>query len=283
MKVLVTGARGLLGYDVCKELERRKIEFRGVNSKDFNLIDSQAIQDYVMDYAPDAVIHCAAYTAVDRAEDEPELCRQINVFGTQVLAMCCQRLGGKLVYPSTDYVFPGEGDQPYETDSATGPLNVYGQTKLAGEEAVRTSVDRHFIVRISWIFGVNGKNFVRTMLNLGKAETMLRVVGDQIGSPTYAHDLAPLLCDMLETNRYGTYHATNEGFCSWAEYAQEIFGQAGLDTVVLPQTSSEFSAKAIRPSNSRLSKRSLDAAGFSRLPHWKDALTRYLTELEGKL
>ena len=283
MRVLVTGASGLLGYDVCKELERRRIEYRGVNSKDFDLTAPQETQNFVMEFRPDAIIHCAAYTAVDRAEDDRELCRKVNVDGTRVLAECGQKLHAKMIYISTDYVFPGEGDQPYDINSRTGPLNVYGQTKLEGEEAVRQYVPQHFIVRISWVFGINGRNFVRTMLELGKRNSELRVIHDQVGSPTYTKQLAPLLCDMVETERYGTYHATNEGFCSWAEFAREIFDQAGLQVRVIPQAASEYPSKAVRPYNSRLSKKSLDDAGFLRLPHWKDALSCYLAELGGIL
>lgn len=281
MKILVTGANGMLGYDVCRELARRGATFCGTSSRDFDLTSPNEICSYVMDYAPDAVIHCAAYTAVDRAEDEPGLCRKINTDGTRILANCCQKLHAKMLYISTDYVFPGEGSHPYDTDGETGPLNVYGQTKFEGEEAVRQTLSHYFIVRISWLFGICGKNFVRSMLDLGKKDSEVYITGDQFGSPTYTRDLASLLSDMLETDRYGTYHATNEGFCSWAEFAQEIFNQSGLKISVIPRPASAYPGKALRPHNSRLSKKSLDDAGFVRLPHWKDALSRYLLELEG--
>lgn len=280
MKILVTGASGQLGYDVCRELERRHMMFQGVSSRDFDLTSPDDIRSYLTAYAPDAVIHCAAYTAVDQAEEEQERCWAINVGGTQAIAACCRDLGAKMLYISTDYVFRGDGEQPYEVDAKTGPLNTYGRSKLAGEEAVRACLTRHFIVRISWVFGKNGKNFVRTMLGLGENNSALRITGDQFGSPTYTADLAPLLCDMVITEKYGTYHATNEGICTWAEFAQEIFYQAGMNVSVTPRSAAERPSKAVRPCNSRMSKDKLEKAGFCRLPPWQDALERYLKELE---
>lgn len=282
MKVLVTGASGQLGWDVCRELERREIEHKGVSSRDFDLTDPEAVRRYVMGYAPDAVIHCAAYTAVDKAEDEPERCQGVNTGGTQVIARCCQELGAKMLFISTDYVFSGSGESLYETNDPTGALNVYGRSKAEGEKAVRNTLERYFIVRISWMFGKNGNNFVKTMLRLGKKNPIMRITGDQFGSPTYTVDLAPLLCDMVTTEKYGTYHATNEGICTWAEFAQEIFDQAGMAVSVTPRPTLEYPSKAVRPYNSRMSKKSLDEAGFSRLPHWKDALRRYLEELKSE-
>jgi len=276
MRVLVTGAKGQLGYDVLQVLAARGIEGIAADIGEFDITDEGATLRFISSCRPDAVIHCAAYTAVDRAEDEPERCRLINETGTAHIAAACRETGAKLVYVSTDYVFPGTGDTPYEADSPTGPLSVYGKTKLAGELAVRRLADKHFIVRTSWAFGRNGNNFVRTMLRLGKERKEINVVNDQIGSPTYTADLAPLLCDMAVTEKYGTYHATNEGFCSWAEFAKAIFDLAGYDTVVNPVTTAQYDAKAHRPANSRLSKASLDQAGFKRLPGWKDALGRYL-------
>ena len=280
MKILVTGASGQLGWDVCRELEKRHMEYRGVSSKDFRLDCPEDTRAYVMGYVPDAVIHCAAYTAVDRAEDEPELCAAVNAEGTRVLAECCRELDAKLLYISTDYVFPGDGCQPYETDARTGPLNVYGQTKLAGELAVKECLNQFFIVRISWVFGLHGRNFVRTMLDLGAKEPALRITGDQFGSPTYTGDLAPLLCDMIQTDKYGVYHATNEGVCTWAEFAQEIFNQSGMTVSVTPRKAAERPSRAVRPQNSRMSKKSLVDAGFPLLPPWEDALSRYLKELQ---
>lgn len=278
MKILVTGVTGQLGYDVCRELERRDIEHRGIGSAQLDITSETAVGAYLRAYRPDAVIHCAAYTAVDRAEDEMARCFDVNEGGTRNLAQACKEIGAKMLYLSTDYVFPGTGDRFYETDDPTGPQNVYGASKLAGETAIREILPAHFIVRISWVFGVNGNNFIKTMLRLAESHDTLGVVDDQIGSPTYTADLAPLLCDMILTEKYGSYHATNEGVCSWAEFAREIFRQAGKTVTVLPVTTAEYGAKAPRPLNSRLSKSSLDKAGFSRLPDWQDALGRYLIE-----
>lgn len=279
MKVLVTGASGLLGHDVCRELCARGIPYQGFSSKNVDLTDEKRVISYLHACQPDCVIHCAAYTAVDAAEDDEERCSRLNTDATRTIARCCQELGAKMLYISTDYVFSGEGDTPYEVDAPTGPLNVYGRTKLLGELAVREELERYYIVRISWVFGIHGKNFVRTMLDLGKANSALRITGDQIGSPSYTRDLAKLFCDMIVTDSYGTYHATNEGYCSWAEYAQEIFDQAGMPVTVTPRAAAERLSRAERPHNSRLSKASLDQHGFSRLPTWQNALARYLQEL----
>ncbi len=279
MKVLVTGVRGQLGYDVCRILTQRGIEHIGVDIEDFDITDAKATRAYLLQAAPDAIIHCSAYTAVDKAEDDAELCYRVNEEGSRHVAAAAAELGAKLMYISTDYVFEGTGEQFYSPSDPTGPLSVYGKTKLAGENAVREAVDRHFIVRISWSFGINGKNFVRTMLRLSETRDELSVVCDQIGSPTYTYDLAILLCDMIVTERYGTYHATNEGICSWYEFASEIMRLAGRSTVVHPIPSDQYPARAPRPRNSRMSKDALTDAGFSRLPHWKDALERYLKEL----
>ena len=278
MKILVTGATGQLGYDVCRVLAARGAEHRGIGSAQLDITDARAVGAYLREYRPDAVIHCAAYTAVDAAESDRERCFAVNEGGTRNLARACRDVGAKLLYPSTDYVFPGTGELAYEADDPTGPRNVYGASKLAGESAVREALAAHFIVRISWVFGVNGKNFVGTMLRLAESRDELRVVCDQIGSPTCTADLAPLLCSMIETEKYGTYHATNEGFCSWAEFAREIFRLSGKKTRVNPIPTGEYPTPAARPLNSRLSKRSLDAGGFPRLPDWHDALGRYLRE-----
>ena len=246
---------------------------------DFDLTDEKAVMEAISAYRPDAVVHCAAYTAVDRAEENEDVCRAVNVDGTRFVARACRAVDAKMVYFSTDYVFPGTGEDFYEVDSPKGPQSVYGRTKLEGEEAVRETLEKYFILRISWVFGINGNNFIRTMLRLSNDHDTLRVVCDQIGSPTYAHNLAPLICDMLATEKYGTYHATNEGVCSWAEFAEAIMKAADRPTRIIPVTTEEYGAKAARPLNSRMSKKSLDEAGFARLPSWQDALRRYLAEL----
>ena len=276
MNVVVTGVTGQLGFDVCAELNRRGHSVVPARRPDFDLTRPETILGFIGSARPDAVVHCAAYTAVDKAEDEPELCKRVNAEGTREVARACAGCGAKMVYVSTDYVFSGEGNEPYETDEPPAPLNVYGRSKYEGELAVRGLLERYFIVRTSWVCGLNGKNFVKTMLRLGESRDEIGVVNDQIGSPTFTADLAPLLCDMVESDRYGTYHATNEGFCSWAEFASEIFAQAGMKTRVRPIATSEYPTKARRPLNSRLSKRSLDRAGFARLPRWEDALRRFL-------
>ncbi|TYZ23917.1 dTDP-4-dehydrorhamnose reductase [Selenomonas ruminis] len=280
MKVLVTGVTGQLGYDCVRELEKRGIEVRGVSSRDFSLTDPVGMQNYMEAYRPDAVIHCAAYTAVDKAEDEPEICEAINAEGTRQLAMICRDLDCKMLYISTDYVFPGVGEAYYEPDDIKDPCNAYGRSKLHGEEAVLELLEKYFIVRISWVFGINGKNFIRTMLKLAETHKELTVVNDQIGSPTYTRDLAVLLADMVQSDKYGMYHATNEGVCSWAELAAETFRQAGKDVKVTPVPSSAYPTKAVRPKNSRLSKDCLEKAGFKRLPKWQDAVKRYLKEIK---
>lgn len=281
MKLLVTGVKGQLGYDVCKVLSARGIEHRGVDIEDFDITNVQATHDYIAAYRPDGVIHCSAWTAVDRAEDELEKVRAVNAEGPRNIASACKEIGAKLVYISTDYVFPGTGDRFYEPDDPTGPLGAYGVTKLEGEQAVQALLERYFIVRVSWVFGKNGNNFVRTMLRLAETKSELNVVCDQIGSPTYTADLAPLLCDMVVTDKYGIYHATNEGICSWAEFAEEIFRLAGKRVKVNPVPTSEYPTRAVRPLNSRMSKAKLEEMGFSRLPDWHNALVRYLRELEG--
>lgn len=279
MKILVTGATGQLGHDVIKVLHQRNIECTGTGSKELDIANSQAVLRYMSAYHPNAVIHCAAYTAVDQAEEQVERCRTVNAEGTRNVARACLKTDSKLIYISTDYVFPGTGEKPYETGDPKGPLCVYGCTKLEGEEAVIELLRNYFIVRTSWVFGRNGGNFVKTMLRLGKDKSEINVVCDQIGSPTYTADLAPLLCDMAISEKCGIYHATNEGYCSWAEFAAEIFKRAGYTTKVNFIPTSEYPTKAKRPFNSRLSKTSLDAAGFNKLPTWQDALIRYLKEI----
>ena len=280
MKVLVTGAKGQLGTDLMNELANRGIEGIGVDVEEMDITDAEACRRVIKASGADAVIHCAAYTAVDAAEDNVELCRRINGEGTRNVAQACKEADVKLMYISTDYVFDGQGTRPWEPDDERHPLNVYGQTKYEGELAVEELSDKYFIVRIAWVFGVAGKNFIKTMLRLGKERGAVSVVDDQVGSPTYTYDLARLLVDMIQTDKYGRYHATNEGLCSWYEFAKEIFRQAGMDVPVTPVSSSEFPAKATRPSNSRMSKEKLSDNGFERLPAWQDALGRFLKEIE---
>lgn len=279
MKVLVTGVGGQLGYDVVKVLKERNIEYIGADLKEFDIIDYAAAHKFITDYRPDAIIHCSAYTAVDRAEDNPELCRRVNADGSGNIAKICKEIDAKMIYISTDYVFPGTGEDFYEVDSPTEPQNVYGQTKLEGELAVKNILKKYFVVRISWVFGINGNNFIKTMLKLGKERNEISIVADQIGSPTYTADLAPLLCDMVVTDKYGTYHATNEGICSWAEFAEEIFRIAKIDCKVNHITTEEYPTKAARPKNSRMSKKRLNKVGFMSLPVWQDAVARYLKEM----
>lgn len=281
MKVLVTGVNGQLGYDVIRELKLRHYDCIGAGRTEFDITDFEAADKFIKNYKPDVVIHCSAYTAVDKAEDEPELCRKVNVNGTANIAKACKAIDAKMIYISTDYVFPGAGENFYEVNDKTAPLGVYGQAKLEGELAVKAILEKYFIVRISWVFGINGNNFVKTMLRLGKEREEINVVADQIGSPTYTVDLAKLLCDMAVSDKYGTYHATNEGICSWAEFTEEIFRQAGYSTKVNHIPSSAYLTKAMRPLNSRLSKASLDFGSFTRMPSWKNAVQRYLKEVKG--
>lgn len=282
MKVLITGANGQLGHDVVLELKRRGHTPVITDREEMDITDRKSVNEFMENAMPEAVIHCAAYTAVDKAEEDVAACRLINADGTRNIAEACARINSKLMYISTDYIFDGEGERPWEPDDkVTVPLNVYGQTKYEGEIAVRENVERFFIVRIAWVFGINGSNFIKTMLRLGRQNGAVKVVNDQIGSPTYTEDLAVLLCDMIETDKYGCYHATNEGFCSWYDFACEIFKAAGMDNVtVTPVSSDEFPVKAKRPHNSRMSKDKLDASGFKRLPAWQDAVKRYVELLD---
>ena len=303
MKVFVTGVCGQLGHDVMNELNARGIEAIGSDIApaysgeadgsavtrlpyvQLDITDAEAVTRVLHDCRPDAVVHCAAWTAVDLAEDEDkqELVRSINAGGTRHLAEACKALDAKMIYISTDYVFDGQGEQPWQPDCKDyAPLSVYGQTKLEGELAVASLLEKYFIVRIAWVFGRNGKNFIKTMLNVGKKYDTVRVVCDQIGTPTYTLDLSRLLCDMVESDKYGYYHATNEGgYISWYDFTCEIFRQAGYTTKVVPVTTAEYGlSKAARPFNSRLDKSKLVEAGFTPLPTWQNALTRYLKEIE---
>lgn len=294
MKVFVTGVKGQLGHDVVNELTKRGHEAIGVDIEEMDITDRVSVDRVIKEAAPEAVIHCAAWTAVDAAEDEDkkEKVRLVNAVGTEYIAKVCRKLNIPMMYISTDYVFNGLGTRPWEPDCKEyAPLNVYGETKLAGELAVSENLSKYFIVRIAWVFGKNGKNFIKTMLNLGKSHDTIRVVNDQIGTPTYTFDLARLLVDMIETDKYGYYHATNEGgYISWYDFTVEIFRQAaGLGhpeystdrLTVVPVSTAEYGAsKAARPFNSRLDKSKLTANGFTPLPTWQDALARYLKELE---
>ena len=276
MRILVTGVKVQLGYDVMNELAKRGHTGIGVDVEEMDITDAAKVEQVIKASDVEAVIHCAAYTAVDAAEDNAELCHKINAEGTENIAKVCKELDLKMIYISTDYVFNGEGTRPWEPDDEREPLNVYGQAKYEGELAVEKYLEKYYIVRIAWVFGVNGKNFIKTMLNLSETHDELSVVNDQIGSPTYTYDLAKLLVDMVETDKYGRYHATNEGLCTWYEFATEIFRQAGKEITVHPVTSDQFPSKARRPHNSRMSKDKLEANGFDRLPTWQDALNRYL-------
>lgn len=295
MKVFVTGVGGQLGHDVINELTSRGYEAIGSDVVDMvssgvpyvalDITDAKAVERVITEIRPDAVVHCAAWTAVDAAEDadKQEKVKAINVDGTQNIANAAKMVDAKMVYISTDYVFDGQGTAPWEPDCKEyAPLNVYGQTKLGGEFAVSSTLEKYFIVRIAWVFGLNGGNFIRTMLQVGKNHPKVRVVNDQIGTPTYTYDLARLLVDMIESEKYGYYHATNEGgYISWYDFTKEIYRQAGMDTEVLPVTTEEYGlSKAARPFNSRLDKKKLTDNGFVPLPDWKDALQRYLQELE---
>ena len=276
MRILVTGVKGQLGHDVMNELAKRGHTGIGVDVEEMDITDAKKVNEVIRASEVEAVIHCAAYTAVDAAEDQVELCRKINAEGTENIAKVCKELDIKMMYISTDYVFDGEGTRPWEPDDERHPLNVYGFTQYEGELAVEKYLDKFFTIRIAWVFGVNGKNFIKTMLKLSETHDELNVVDDQIGSPTYTYDLAVLLVDMIETEKYGRYHATNEGLCSWYEFACEIFRQAGRDVKVNPVSSDEFPTKAKRPHNSRMDKSKLTENGFTPLPAWQDALKRYL-------
>lgn len=296
MKLLVTGVKGQLGYDVVNELTSRGHEAIGVDIEEMDITDASSVQTVIGSCRPDAVIHCAAWTAVDAAEDEEnkEKVHKVNAVGTQNIANVCKELGCKMMYISTDYVFDGQGETPWTPDCKDyKPLNVYGQTKLDGELAVSNTLSNFFIVRIAWVFGKNGNNFIKTMLKVGKNRDKLTVVNDQIGTPTYTFDLARLLVDMIETDKYGYYHATNEGgYISWHEFATEIFRQAAAlgyteysseNLTVAPVTTAEYGvSKAARPFNSRLDKSKLTENGFTPLPSWQDALARYLQEIDIK-
>ena len=280
MKVLVTGVKGQLGYDVVKDLEKRGHQPIGVDRDEMDLMDNEAIRTFIMNLKPEAIIHCAAYTAVDKAEEEVETCYQINAEAVKVISECAKELDVKLIYISTDYVFDGTKEGEYVETDLPNPINVYGASKLKGEQYVQTLLEKYYIVRISWVFGVNGNNFIKTMRRLGSERDELNIINDQVGSPTYTADLAPLLVDMMETDKYGIYHATNEETCSWYEFANEIFKQSGIEVKTNPITTNQYPTAAKRPMNSKMSKVKLVESGFSLLPTWKDALTSYLPKLK---
>ena len=278
-KVLVTGANGQLGWDVLRELDRRGIPCRGVDVADFDLTDGEAVKAWVQDYAPDAIVHCAAYTAVDRAESEPEVCARVNGDGTMNMVRAALSVGAKLVYISTDYVFSGTGETPWKEEDPYDPQNIYGLSKVQGEMAVRSLMKRYFLLRTSWVFGIHGKNFVRTMRRLGAEKKEVRVVDDQIGSPTYTVDLARVICDMIGTEKYGIYHVCNEGYMSWAQFAGMIMERDGARCQVVPVPSADYPTPASRPLNSRMDMTKLKQAGFGPMPTVEDALDRYMEEL----
>lgn len=279
MRIIVTGAKGQLGSDVVLQLNKIGAEAVEADLPELDITDADSVERFIAQSGADGVIHCAAYTNVDSAETERELCGKINIDGTLNLAKACEKQGIKLIYISTDYVFSGEGTEPFEVDSPKTPCNYYGVSKLEGEKAAMSECLKCFIVRISWVFGENGRNFVKTMLRLSTERDEISVVCDQIGSPTYTKDLAKLLCEMIASEKYGIYHATNEGICSWAEFASAIMEYSGAKTKIKPISSSEYKSVAVRPANSRLSKKSLDDNGFERLPHWQDALKRFLNNV----
>lgn len=276
MKIVVTGKNGQLGNAVIKECLKRGHDVTGTDRAHMDITIPEQVRETLCRIQPDIVIHCASYTDVEKAEDEKEVCTAVNVYGTENIADYCKEAAIKLIYVSTDYVFGGTGTHFLKTDEPYRPLNVYGWSKCRGEELVREKVDCHFIVRTSWLFGEDGSNFVDTMLKLSEARAEIKVVNDQTGSPTYTADLAKMLCDMAETVKYGTYHVTNEGTCTWYEFAEQIFQKIRKQTILLPVSSGEFQKKASRPKNSRLDKSKLTKAGFELLPDWKDALERYL-------
>ena len=278
MKILVTGIKGQLGYDVMLEGQRRGYDMVGFDIDTMDITDDEAVNRIFSAEAPDIVIHCAAYTAVDLAEKEREKCCAVNVDGTENVARASARCGAKLIYVSTDYVYDGRGEKPHSVSEKKDPVNYYGLTKSWGEDRVTALCDRYFIVRTSWVFGSNGNNFVKTMLRLGKEKEQVFVVSDQIGSPTYTPDLARLLLDMAETEKYGIYHGTNSGFCSWYEFASAIMKKAGLPCEVKPILTKDYASAAVRPLNSRLDSGCLVEKGFRLLPPWEDALARFLEE-----
>lgn len=287
-RILVTGYKGQLGYDCVRELKERGYQnVLGIDKDELDITDEGKVHDFILGYKPDVVMHNAAWTAVDKAEEMPDAVYKVNALGPKYIAEACKEAGALMFYISTDYVFDGKGEKPFEADSPKDGLSVYGKTKSQGEDFVTSVLDKYFIIRISWVFGINGHNFIKTMLKLSDTHKELSVVDDQISSPTYTYDLSKLMCDMMVTEKYGIYHATNEGYCSWAEFAKYIFEVAKKDVIVHPVSTIEYKRlvpnQADRPLNSRMSKTSLDKAGFARLPSWKDAVRRYIEELDKEM
>lgn len=279
MKYLVTGVKGQLGYDVCRELKERGYEYLGIDKDEMDITNKAEVEKVIKEYHPDIVVHCAAYTAVDAAEDNKELCMKINVDGTRNIAEVCKEIDATMFYISTDYVFDGTGEKAWEVDDEKKPCNVYGESKYLGELEVQKLLEKYFIVRISWVFGVNGNNFIKTMLRLAETHDEINVVNDQIGSPTSTYDLSKLLVDMSRTDKYGVYHATNEGYCSWYEFACEIFKLTGKNVKVNGIPTCEYPTRAVRPLNSRMSKKELDKNEFNRMIDWKKSLNNYIQKI----
>ena len=282
LKFLVTGFNGQLGNDVAAILKQRNINVLAPKREVFNLTDFEQVKNYVIKEKPDVIIHCAAYTAVDKAEDERELCYSVNVEGTRALAEAAKEINAKVVYISTDYVFDGLGQEPHSEEKETNPINYYGYTKEQGEKIIRELIHKHFIIRTAWVYGKNGNNFVKTMLKLAETKTEISVVSDQIGAPTYTKDLADFIVTLVKTNHYGTYHGVNEGYCSWYEFAKKIFEKCGIAITVNPLSTEEYPTKAKRPLNSRLSKEKTIEVGLNRLPQWENALSRFIKELNSQ-
>lgn len=282
LKFMVTGVNGQLGHDVMMQLKEMDFDVIAPIRDEFDLADKSQVKNYIIKEKPDVIIHCAAYTAVDKAEDEKDLCYLVNVEGTRAVAEAANEINAKVVYVSTDYVFDGLGKEPHLEDKETNPVNYYGYTKEQGEKIIRGLIDKHFIVRTSWVYGVNGKNFVKTMLNLAKSRSEINVVSDQIGAPTYTKDLAEFIVNLVQTKKYGTYHGVNESYCSWHEFAESIFEKSGIKMIVNPISTDDYPTNANRPLNSRLSKENTDKAGTDRMPHWEDALTRFIEELKSQ-
>lgn len=282
LKFMVTGVNGQLGHDVTMQLKEMDFDVIAPGRDEFDLTDKNQVEKYIIKEKPDVIIHCAAYTAVDKAEDEKDLCYLINVEGTRAVTEAAKEINAKVVYVSTDYIFDGLGQEPHSEDKEPNPINYYGYTKEQGEKIVRVLIDKHFIVRTSWVYGLNGNNFVRTMLKLTESRNEIDVVSDQIGAPTYTKDLAAFIIDLVQTKKYGTYHGVNEGYCSWHEFAKSILEKSGIDMKVNPISSDDYPTKAKRPLNSRLSKEKTTVAGIDRMPHWEDALTRFIKELNSQ-
>jgi len=282
LKFMVTGVNGQLGHDIMVKLKEMDFDVIAPRRDEFDLTDKDQVKRYILKEKPDVIIHCAAYTAVDKAEDEKDLCYLVNVEGTRAIAEAANEINAKTVYVSTDYVFDGLGQEPHTEEKETNPINYYGYTKEQGEKIVRGLIDKHFIVRTSWVYGLNGNNFVKTMLKLAESRNEINVVSDQIGTPTYTKDLAEFIVDLIHTKEYGTYHGVNEGYCSWYEFAESIFEKSGVNMILNPVSTEEYPTRAKRPLNSRLSKENTDKAGIGKMPHWEDALSRFIKELKSQ-